>query len=81
MQEEEFEEMWKYLATNLPNSFRFTGTKSDALAVRETFKQRYIPRITAVKFEGKDMEDLGGPGGQAPRPEAPAGPEAVTRNW
>ncbi|PSN73578.1 S-adenosyl-L-methionine-dependent methyltransferase [Corynespora cassiicola Philippines] len=56
MEEEEFEEMWKYLATNLPNSFRFTGTKSDALAVRETFKQRYIPRITAVKFEGKPVE-------------------------
>lgn len=37
--------------------------------------------IRAVKFEGKDMDDLGGPGGQAPRPEAPAGPEAIPRNW
>jgi multisite-specific tRNA:(cytosine-C5)-methyltransferase len=52
LDEEEFTNMWETLATNLPNSFRFTGTKADALAVREIFKQRYIPGITAVKFEG-----------------------------
>ena len=35
MEEAEFEEMWAALQNDLPNSFRFTGTKSDALAVRE----------------------------------------------
>ncbi|KAF2642736.1 S-adenosyl-L-methionine-dependent methyltransferase [Massarina eburnea CBS 473.64] len=48
--------MWSTLATDLPNSFRFTGTKSDALAVREIFKNRYIPAITAMKFEGQPVE-------------------------
>jgi len=56
LEEEEFEEMWRYLALDLPNSFRFTGTKSDALAVREIFKKRYIPAITALDFEGKPVE-------------------------
>lgn len=56
LEEEEFENMWKSLATDLPNSFRFTGTKSDALAVREIFKERYIPAITAMDFEGQPVE-------------------------
>ncbi|KAF2874615.1 S-adenosyl-L-methionine-dependent methyltransferase [Massariosphaeria phaeospora] len=54
--EEEFEIMWKTLTTDLPNSFRFTGTKADALAVREIFKKRYIPAITAVQFEGQPVQ-------------------------
>lgn len=48
--------MWKALASDLPNSFRFTGTKADALAVREIFKRRYIPGIKAVKFEGEPVQ-------------------------
>ncbi|KAF2449344.1 S-adenosyl-L-methionine-dependent methyltransferase [Karstenula rhodostoma CBS 690.94] len=56
LEEAEFEEMWKYLATDLPNSFRFTGTKSDALAVREIFKKRYIPAIQSMDFEGEPVE-------------------------
>ena len=55
MEEAEFELMWKALESDLPNSFRFTGTKSDALAVREIFKQRYVPAIAAKKFEGKPV--------------------------
>ncbi|KAH9864354.1 hypothetical protein J1614_010288 [Plenodomus biglobosus] len=55
LEESEFEEMWKTLQADLPNSFRFTGTKSDALAVREIFKQRYIPAIAEKKFEGKPV--------------------------
>ncbi|KAI4908206.1 hypothetical protein J4E90_008830 [Alternaria incomplexa] len=55
LEEAEFEEMWKALQTDLPNSFRFTGTKSDALAVREIFKQRYIPAIASKQFEGKPV--------------------------
>ncbi|KAF1833668.1 S-adenosyl-L-methionine-dependent methyltransferase [Decorospora gaudefroyi] len=55
LEESEFEEMWKALQADLPNSFRFTGTKSDALAVREIFKQRYVPAIASTKFEGKPV--------------------------
>jgi len=56
LSEDEFKEMWRRLKTDLPNSFRFTGTKSDALAVREIFKQRYIPAIESMDFEGKPVE-------------------------
>jgi multisite-specific tRNA:(cytosine-C5)-methyltransferase len=56
LEESEFEQMWKALQADLPNSFRFTGTKSDALAVREIFKQRYVPAIAQTKFEGKPVE-------------------------
>lgn len=56
LEEAEFEEMWKTLASDLPNSFRFTGTKSDALAVREIFKKRYIPAIQSMDFEGEPVE-------------------------
>ncbi|KAH8177086.1 hypothetical protein LIA77_02168 [Sarocladium implicatum] len=35
----------------------------------------------AVKFEGKDMDDMGGPGGQVPPPQNPGGPDAAKRNW
>ncbi|RMZ73823.1 methyltransferase (Ncl1) [Pyrenophora seminiperda CCB06] len=55
LEEAEFDEMWKSLQADLPNSFRFTGTKSDALAVREIFKQRYIPAIASKQFEGKPV--------------------------
>ncbi|RAR00937.1 trna (cytosine-5-)-methyltransferase ncl1 [Stemphylium lycopersici] len=55
LDEAEFEDMWKALQADLPNSFRFTGTKSDALAVREIFKQRYIPAIASKHFEGKPV--------------------------
>ncbi|KAL6712177.1 tRNA (cytosine-5-)-methyltransferase ncl1 [Coniothyrium glycines] len=56
LDEAEFEEMWKMLKADLPNSFRFTGTKSDALAVREIFKKRYVPAIAETKFEGRPVE-------------------------
>jgi multisite-specific tRNA:(cytosine-C5)-methyltransferase len=55
LEEAEFEQMWAALRTDLPNSFRFTGTKSDALAVREIFKQRYVPALASTKFEGKPV--------------------------
>ena len=55
LEEVEFEQMWTTLQADLPNSFRFTGTKSDALAVREIFKNRYVPAIASQKFEGKPV--------------------------
>ncbi|KAF1956970.1 S-adenosyl-L-methionine-dependent methyltransferase [Byssothecium circinans] len=56
LEPEEFKEMWERLAKDLPNSFRFTGTKAEALAVRKILIERYIPAITAMKFEGQPVE-------------------------
>ncbi|KAF2659937.1 S-adenosyl-L-methionine-dependent methyltransferase [Lophiostoma macrostomum CBS 122681] len=56
LDEGEFEDMWKHLASELPNSFRFTGTKGEAVAVREIFKKRYIPGIAAAQFEGESVQ-------------------------
>jgi len=54
--EEERDAFWKAMKTDLPNSFRFTGSKSHALAVQETLRTRYIPEITSIKFEGQYAE-------------------------
>lgn len=45
---------------DLPNSFRFTGSRAHALAVQERLRKYYIPEITAITYEGKYVE--------APRP-------------
>ncbi|KHJ34286.1 putative trna (cytosine-5-)-methyltransferase ncl1 [Erysiphe necator] len=39
---------WEALKRELPNSFRFTGSKSHALAVQKLLKDRYIPQISAI---------------------------------
>ncbi|KAE8151997.1 S-adenosyl-L-methionine-dependent methyltransferase [Aspergillus avenaceus] len=54
--EEEIEEFWETLRRDLPNSFRFTGSRGHALAVQERLKEFYIPEITSIKYEGKDVE-------------------------
>ena len=41
---------------DLPNSFRFTGSRSHALTVQRRLKDRYIPEITGVKYEDQDVE-------------------------
>jgi multisite-specific tRNA:(cytosine-C5)-methyltransferase len=38
---------------DLPNSFRFTGSRSHALAVQTRLKDFYIPEITAITFDGQ----------------------------
>lgn len=40
----------------LPNSFRFAGSKGHALAVQQRLIDTYIPEITAVKFNGQLVE-------------------------
>ncbi|KAK8207541.1 S-adenosyl-L-methionine-dependent methyltransferase [Phyllosticta capitalensis] len=53
--EEEREVFWSALKKELPNSFRFTGSKGHALAVQKRLIEHYIPEITDVTFEGKPV--------------------------
>ncbi|KAI1937236.1 tRNA (cytosine-5-)-methyltransferase ncl1 [Ophidiomyces ophidiicola] len=54
--EEEQEELWEALRRNLPNSFRFTGSRKHALAVQERLKEFYIPNIVSIRYEGELVE-------------------------
>ncbi|KAF9890345.1 hypothetical protein FE257_006011 [Aspergillus nanangensis] len=53
---EDQEEFWNALRRDLPNSFRFTGSRGHALAVQERLKEFYIPEITSIKYEGNAVE-------------------------
>lgn len=53
---EEYEEFWQALRRDLPNSFRFTGSKGHALAVQKRLVEHYIPQITSVKWNGELVE-------------------------
>ena len=57
----EREEFWTALKRDLPNSFRFCGSRGHALAVRRLLETRYAPDI--VKIERYDGEPV-----QAPQP-------------
>ncbi|KAL7789049.1 S-adenosyl-L-methionine-dependent methyltransferase [Trichoderma ceciliae] len=50
--EEEKAQFWEALRRELPNSFRFCGSKGHALAVKRLLRSRYIPEI--VKIEHQD---------------------------
>ncbi|KAL6881189.1 S-adenosyl-L-methionine-dependent methyltransferase [Trichoderma novae-zelandiae] len=50
--EEEKAQFWEALRRELPNSFRFCGSKGHALAVERLLRTRYIPEI--VKIEHQD---------------------------
>ncbi|KAL3955816.1 hypothetical protein ACCO45_011379 [Purpureocillium lilacinum] len=50
--EEEKQQYWDALKRELPNSFRFCGSKGHALAVKRLLQTRYIPEI--VKIEHQD---------------------------
>ncbi|KAL2869372.1 tRNA (cytosine-C5-)-methyltransferase [Aspergillus lucknowensis] len=54
--EEEREVFWESLRKDLPNSFRFTGSKGHALSVQERLKDFYIPKIASVQYEGNNVE-------------------------
>ncbi|KAJ5082316.1 tRNA (C5-cytosine) methyltransferase NCL1 [Penicillium argentinense] len=54
--ESEKEEFWAAIRRDLPNSFRFTGSRGHALAVQERLKNFYIPEITSIKYEGEFVE-------------------------
>ncbi|KAB5540475.1 S-adenosyl-L-methionine-dependent methyltransferase [Coniochaeta sp. 2T2.1] len=46
--EEESKAFWDALKRELPNSFRFCGSKGHALAVKRLLQTRYIPEITKI---------------------------------
>ncbi|OOF95366.1 hypothetical protein ASPCADRAFT_207840 [Aspergillus carbonarius ITEM 5010] len=54
--EEEREAFWEAIRRDLPNSFRFTGSRGHALAVQEKLKDFYVPEITSIKYEGNFVE-------------------------
>ncbi|KAI1658473.1 S-adenosyl-L-methionine-dependent methyltransferase [Daldinia decipiens] len=61
LEDEERAEFWEALKRELPNSFRFCGSKGHALAVKRLLETRYVPDI--VKIERYDGEPV-----QAPQP-------------
>ncbi|KAH6996178.1 S-adenosyl-L-methionine-dependent methyltransferase [Ilyonectria sp. MPI-CAGE-AT-0026] len=57
--EEEKTAYWDALKRELPNSFRFCGSKGHALRVKRLLKDRYIPKI--VKIEHQDGSPVAPP--------------------
>ncbi|KAH9887114.1 S-adenosyl-L-methionine-dependent methyltransferase [Xylariomycetidae sp. FL2044] len=50
-------EFWEALKRELPNSFRFCGSKGHALAVRRLLETRYSPEISAIEqYEGQKVD-------------------------
>ncbi|KAL8842916.1 MAG: hypothetical protein Q9170_000320 [Blastenia crenularia] len=56
LDENEKDEFWEALRRELPNSFRFTGSKGHALPVQNILKDRYIPEIVSIEYEGAKVE-------------------------
>ncbi|KAJ5774794.1 Methyltransferase (Ncl1) [Penicillium paradoxum] len=54
--EEERELFWATMRKDLPNSFRFTGSRGHALAVQQRLKDHHIPEITSIKYEDEFVE-------------------------
>ncbi|KAI0888886.1 S-adenosyl-L-methionine-dependent methyltransferase [Annulohypoxylon maeteangense] len=54
-------EFWDALKRELPNSFRFCGSKGHALAVKRLLETRYVPEIVTIeRYDGEPV--------QAPQP-------------
>ncbi|KAI1083555.1 S-adenosyl-L-methionine-dependent methyltransferase [Whalleya microplaca] len=52
----EREEFWGALKRELPNSFRFCGSKGHALAVKRLLEKRYTPEIVKIeRFDGQPV--------------------------
>ncbi|KAF3491240.1 methyltransferase [Arthroderma uncinatum] len=54
--EDEKQQFWDAMRRDLPNSFRFTGSRSHALALQKQLKDFYIPNITSIRYEGELVE-------------------------
>ncbi|CAP93946.1 Pc16g12760 [Penicillium rubens Wisconsin 54-1255] len=54
--EEEKELFWATMRKDLPNSFRFTGSRGHALAVQQRLIDHHIPEITSIKYEDEFVE-------------------------
>ncbi|KAK3706627.1 tRNA (cytosine-5-)-methyltransferase ncl1 [Vermiconidia calcicola] len=47
---------WLTLRRELPNSFRFTGSKGHALSVRSNLVERFFPILKEIKHDGRPVE-------------------------
>ncbi|KAI0159584.1 S-adenosyl-L-methionine-dependent methyltransferase [Xylariaceae sp. FL1272] len=57
LDDDEKAKFWEVLRTDLPNSFRFCGSKGHALAVKRLLEDRYAPEIVKIKhFNGDPVE-------------------------
>lgn len=54
--DDERDEFWAALRRELPNSFRFTGSKGHAVPVQRLLKERYVPEIVSIEHEGAKVE-------------------------
>ncbi|EON96598.1 putative trna (cytosine-5-)-methyltransferase ncl1 protein [Phaeoacremonium minimum UCRPA7] len=55
--QEENKDFWDAYKRDLPNSFRFCGSKGHALTVKKLLETRYIPEITTIThFDGQPIE-------------------------
>ncbi|KAJ4270266.1 tRNA (cytosine-5-)-methyltransferase ncl1 [Fusarium torreyae] len=55
--EEEKQAYWEALRRELPNSFRFCGSKGHALTVKGLLQTRYIPKIVTIEHQdGRPVE-------------------------
>ncbi|GAB7358904.1 hypothetical protein MBLNU230_g4125t1 [Neophaeotheca triangularis] len=52
----EREAFWAALRRELPNAFRFCGSKGHALRVRDNMVERFFPMIKDIKHEGRPVE-------------------------
>ncbi|PSR78543.1 S-adenosyl-L-methionine-dependent methyltransferase, partial [Coniella lustricola] len=56
LSEDERKEFWEALRRELPNSFRFCGSKGHALTVKRLLEERYIPEITQLEnYDGNPV--------------------------
>ncbi|KAI9876473.1 MAG: hypothetical protein M1830_006446 [Pleopsidium flavum] len=55
VEDSERTEFWTALRRDLPNSFRFTGSKGHALSVQQRLKDYYIPQITSIEHNGEPV--------------------------
>ncbi|EME46093.1 hypothetical protein DOTSEDRAFT_70180 [Dothistroma septosporum NZE10] len=53
---EERDAFWSKLRSELPNSFRFTGSKGHARGVRDNLVNRFFPLIKEIKHDGRPVE-------------------------
>ncbi|KAK4626265.1 RNA cytosine C(5)-methyltransferase NSUN2 [Fulvia fulva] len=53
---EERDAFWTKLRSELPNSFRFTGSKGHARGVRDNLVNRFFPLIKEIKHDGRPVE-------------------------
>ena len=53
---DERKKFWDFMKSDLPNSFRFAGSRGHALTVQKRLINHYIPEIEAVEFEGQPVD-------------------------